>query len=77
LRAYRNLVLDLLEEFLEYNLTMIPRGENQIADALATSSLVFKIPFFLIKGMKSRSSIGQLSLITDPDYFRHEMRAEI
>jgi len=46
LRAYRNLVLDLLEEFLEYNLTMIPRGGNQIADALSTSSLVFKIPFF-------------------------------
>ena len=46
MRAYKNLVLDLLEEFLEYNLTMIPRGGNQIADALATSSLVFKIPFF-------------------------------
>jgi ribonuclease HI len=27
LRAYRNLVLDLLEEFSEYNLSVIPRGK--------------------------------------------------
>jgi ribonuclease HI len=47
LRAYRNLVLDLLEKFLEYNLSVIPRGQNQIVDALATSVVVFKIPIFL------------------------------
>jgi ribonuclease HI len=41
LRAYRNLVLDLLEEFSENNLSVIPRGENQIVDAL-----VFKILSF-------------------------------
>jgi ribonuclease HI len=46
LRAYKNLVLDLLEEFSEYNLSAIPRGQNQIADALATSASVFKIPIF-------------------------------
>ena len=46
LRAYRNLVLDILEEFSKYNFSMIPRGKNQIADALATSALVFKIPIF-------------------------------
>jgi ribonuclease HI len=46
LRAYRNLVLDLLEEFSEYNLSVIPRGKNQIVDALATSASVFKIPIF-------------------------------
>jgi ribonuclease HI len=28
LRAYRNLVLDLLEEFLEYNLSDYPEGEK-------------------------------------------------
>jgi len=39
-------VLDLLEEFSEYNLSMIPWGQNQIADALATSASVFKIPIF-------------------------------
>ena len=26
LRAYRNIVLDLLEEFSKYNLSVIPRG---------------------------------------------------
>jgi hypothetical protein len=46
LRAYRNLVLDILEEFSEYNMSMIPRGKNQIAYAMATSALVFKIPIF-------------------------------
>jgi hypothetical protein len=28
LRVYRNLVLDLLEEFSEYDLLAIPRGKN-------------------------------------------------
>jgi ribonuclease HI len=46
LRAYRNLVLDLLEEFSEYNLSVIPRGQNQIMDFLDTSTSVFKIPIF-------------------------------
>jgi hypothetical protein len=46
LRAYRNLVLDLLEEFSEYDLSAIPREKNQIVDALATSASVFKIPIF-------------------------------
>jgi hypothetical protein len=42
LRTYRNLVLDLLES----DLSLIPRGGNEIADALDTSALVFKIPIF-------------------------------
>jgi ribonuclease HI len=46
LRAYTNLVLDLLEKFSEYNLSVIPRGKNPIVDALATSATVFKIPIF-------------------------------
>jgi ribonuclease HI len=46
LRAYRNLVLDALEEFSEYNLLVIPRGKNQIMDALATFASLFKIPIF-------------------------------
>jgi hypothetical protein len=50
LRAYRNIVLDLLEEFSEYSLSMIPRGQNQIVDALATSTSIFKIPIFPNKG---------------------------
>jgi ribonuclease HI len=46
LRAYRNLVLDLLEELSKYNLSAILRGKNQIADALSTLASVFKIPIF-------------------------------
>jgi ribonuclease HI len=46
LRAYSNIVLDLIEEFPEYNISVIPRGQNHIVDALATSASVFKIPFF-------------------------------
>jgi hypothetical protein len=47
MREYRNLVLELLGEFSEYNLLVIPRGKNQIVDSLATSTSVFKIPIFL------------------------------
>jgi hypothetical protein len=43
---------------------VIPRGKNQIADALATSALFSKFQFFLIKSMKLKSSIGQQYLIT-------------
>jgi ribonuclease HI len=46
LRSYRNLVLDLLEEFSEYNLSVIRRGKNEIADALVTSTSIFEIPIF-------------------------------
>jgi hypothetical protein len=40
------LALDLLEEFLEYDISAIPREQNQVADALATLASVFKIPIF-------------------------------
>jgi ribonuclease HI len=46
MRAYRNLVLDLLENFSEYNISVVPREQNPIADALATSTSVFKIPIY-------------------------------
>jgi ribonuclease HI len=46
LRAYRNLVLDLLEKFPECNLLAIPREQNQVVDALATSTAVFRVPIF-------------------------------
>jgi ribonuclease HI len=49
LHTYINLALDLLEGFSEYDLTVIPREQNQIVDALATSASVFKIPLFLDK----------------------------
>jgi hypothetical protein len=42
--AYRNLSLDLLRGFSEYDLIIIPIEQNQITNALATSASVFKIP---------------------------------
>jgi len=45
-RAYRNLVLELLEKFEEFNLPAIPREKNHIADTLATSTTVFRVPIF-------------------------------
>ena len=52
LRAYRNLMLDLLEKFPECNLLAIPREQNQVADALATSAAVFRVPIFPEKRYK-------------------------
>jgi hypothetical protein len=46
LRSYRNLVLDLLENFKEYHFSVIPRKKNVIVDALAVSASVFKIPIY-------------------------------
>jgi ribonuclease HI len=45
LRAYRNVVLDALKCFNEVNLQVIPRGQNILADGLATSAASCKIPF--------------------------------
>jgi ribonuclease HI len=44
LRAYIN-VLDFLQCFTEYDLQVIPRGQNILVDGLATSATTFKIPF--------------------------------
>ena len=44
LRSYRNLVLDLLESFKEYNLSVIPRKKNVIDHTLEVSVGVFKNP---------------------------------
>ena len=45
-RAYRNLVLDLLQSFEEYQLSIIPRSQNHIVDALVVAASVFKIPIY-------------------------------
>jgi ribonuclease HI len=50
LRAYKNIMLDIIEEFSEYSLSAIPRGHNQFVDALATSALNFKIAIFPNRG---------------------------
>jgi hypothetical protein len=47
MKAYINIVLDILESFTEYNLSLIPRGHNLSFDTLGTSASVLKIPIFL------------------------------
>jgi len=46
MRAYKNLVLDVIENFIEYILSVVPRGQNLIFDSLATTTSVFKIPIY-------------------------------
>ena len=46
MRSYRNLVLDLLMGFKEYHISVIPRYQNVIVDALAIFSSVFTIPIY-------------------------------
>jgi ribonuclease HI len=64
LRAYRNLVLDLLEEFSEYNLSVIRRGGIKLLMLWLLQLWFSKFQFFLIKSMKLKSNIGQQYLIT-------------
>jgi hypothetical protein len=45
LRAYKNVVLDFLQWFIEYDLQVILRGQNILVDGLATSTATCKIPF--------------------------------
>jgi len=44
MRAYRNVVLDILKLFYEYTLTCVPRMKNSIVDALAKAASSLKIP---------------------------------
>lgn len=44
MRDYRNVVLDYLQNFVEYNFSMVPRKDNVVVDALATSTYDFDIP---------------------------------
>jgi len=44
MRSYKNVVLDLIECFEECEFSLIPRWKNGLADSLATSAMVFKIP---------------------------------
>jgi hypothetical protein len=45
LTAYKNVVLDFLECFTEYDLSSIPRDQNILVDGLVTSKATCKIPF--------------------------------
>lgn len=61
MRDYHNGVIDILKTFLEYNLSLIPRSQNFMADSLATMASNFKIPIHSTKKfeihVKHRSNI--------------------
>jgi len=44
MRAYQNVVFDILRLFPDYTLTCVPRVQNVIADSLATATSNLKIP---------------------------------
>jgi ribonuclease HI len=45
LRSYRNEVWDLIDSFfLAFNISFIPRGENNVVDSLAVSTSNFRVP---------------------------------
>ena len=46
MRAYRNEVLDLLQDIPEYQFVIVPKEQNVIANALAVSTSLFKIPIY-------------------------------
>ena len=48
-RAYRNLVLDLLENFQSYSFIVKTRDQNSIADSLVVSASIFIIPIHSTK----------------------------
>ena len=46
MRAYRNLTLELLEEFDEFTTSLIPREQKNIDYSLSNSSSLFQIPIY-------------------------------
>lgn len=44
MRAYHNVVLDILRMFPDYTLTCVPRAQNVIVDSIATAASNLKIP---------------------------------
>ena len=46
MRDYRNMALDILECFDEYQIFIIPRSQNVIADTYAVAASTFRIPIY-------------------------------
>ena len=46
MRDYRNMALDILECFDEYQIFIIPRSQNAIADTYVVAASTFKIPIY-------------------------------
>lgn len=44
MKVYRNLIIELLENFEEHNFTIKPREQNNIANYLVVSAILFTIP---------------------------------
>jgi len=45
MRAYRNVVLDFLESFIEYSMFVVYTNQNVFPNGLATSASTCKLPF--------------------------------
>jgi ribonuclease HI len=56
LRAYRNIMLDLLEEFLEYSLSMIPRVKIRLLMLYLLQPKFSKFQFFVTGDMRLKST---------------------
>jgi len=67
MRAYRNVVLDILKVFSDYTLTCVPRVQNSIADALAKAASNLKIPM----NSSNKFEIHVKHRPTVPDNQRH------
>ena len=63
MRAYSNVVLDILNTFTKYTLSLIPRNNNLIVDALSTSASMFKLWYIPARSTRSMSNIAMLFLI--------------
>jgi len=68
LRAYRNEVWDLIENYFEaFNLQFVPREENRLADSLAVAASTFKPPI----SVKLRYEIEMRHRPSIPDNIKH------
>ena len=69
LNLYKEIVLTLISYFEEVTFEHFPREENQLADALATMSFMFKVnwdneaPRITIKDLTNRHTIVRLTLM--------------
>ncbi len=46
MRTYRNVVLEILESFIEYSLSVVPRDQNILPDGLVITASTYKMPYW-------------------------------
>lgn len=66
MRAYRNLVLDMLEYYQAYSFTIKTRDQNSIVNSLAFSTIFLSFLFILLRNMRLRFVIDQVYQIISP-----------